>query len=75
MVGLQIGVLTAFRTVLIVKRLPKTRSGKIFRKTMRMIADDKVFTVPSTIDDPAVLEEIKVILQDNNIGLVSKKQF
>jgi propionyl-CoA synthetase len=61
--------------VLIVKRLPKTRSGKILRKTMRMIADDKVFTVPSTIDDPAVLEEIKVILQDNNIGLVSKKQF
>jgi propionyl-CoA synthetase len=42
---------------------------------MRMIADGQVFTVPSTIDDPAVLEEIKVILQDNNIGLVSKKQF
>jgi propionyl-CoA synthetase len=61
--------------VLIVKRLPKSRSGKIFRKTMCMIADDKVFTVPSTIDDPAVLQEIKVILQDNNIGLVSKKQF
>jgi propionyl-CoA synthetase len=75
LVGPQIGVLTAFGTVLIVKRLPKTRSGKILRKTMRMIADDKVFTVPSTIDDPAVLEEIKVILQDNNIGLVSKKQF
>jgi propionyl-CoA synthetase len=71
----QIGAFAAFRIVLIVKRLPKTRSGKILRKTMRMIAHDKVFAVPSTIDDPTILEEIKVILQDKNIGLVSKKQF
>jgi propionyl-CoA synthetase len=75
LVRAQVGAVAAFRTVVIVKRLPKTRSGKILRKTMRMIADDKVFTVPSTIDDPAILEEIKVILQDNSIGLVSKKQF
>jgi propionyl-CoA synthetase len=75
LVRAQVGAVAAFRTVVIVKRLPKTRSGKILRKTMRMIADGKVFTVPSTIDDPAILEEIKVILQDNNIGLVSKKQF
>lgn len=75
LVRAQVGAVAAFRTVVIVKRLPKTRSGKILRKTMRMIADDKVFTVPSTIDDPAILEEIKVILQVNNIGLVSKKQF
>ncbi|HLO44360.1 MAG TPA: propionyl-CoA synthetase [Leadbetterella sp.] len=75
LVRAQVGAVAAFRTVVIVKRLPKTRSGKILRKIMRMIADDKVFTVPSTIDDPAILEEIKVILQDNNVGLVSKKQF
>jgi propionyl-CoA synthetase len=75
LVRAQVGAVAAFRTVVIVKRLPKTRSGKILRKTMRMIADDKVFTVPSTIDDPAILEEIKEILKDNNIGLVSKKQF
>lgn len=75
LVRAQVGAVAAFRTVVIVKRLPKTRSGKILRKTMRMIADDKVFAVPSTIDDPSILEEIKVILQDKNIGLVSKKQF
>ncbi|MCP9764073.1 propionyl-CoA synthetase [Lacihabitans soyangensis] len=75
LVRAQVGAVAAFRTVVIVKRLPKTRSGKILRKTMRMIADDKVFTLPSTIDDPAILEELKVILQNNYIGLVSKKQF
>jgi len=42
---------------------------------MRMIADDKSFQVPSTIDDPAILEEIKEILVSHKIGLVSKKQF
>jgi propionyl-CoA synthetase len=54
----QIGPVAAFRQALVVPRLPKTRSGKILRATMRRIADDQPYEAPSTIDDPAVLEEI-----------------
>jgi propionyl-CoA synthetase len=54
-----IGPVAAFKTALVVKRLPKTRSGKILRATMRKIADHKPFTTPATIDDPAVLTEIE----------------
>ena len=54
-----IGPVAAFKTALVVKRLPKTRSGKILRATMRKIADHKPFTTPATIDDPAVLGEIE----------------
>jgi propionyl-CoA synthetase len=53
-----IGPVAAFKHALIVKRLPKTRSGKILRSTMRKIADQKHYAAPATIDDPAVLEEI-----------------
>jgi len=49
--------------VAIVGRLPKTRSGKILRSTMRKIADGKEFNVPSTIEDPAVLGEIQDALK------------
>jgi acyl-coenzyme A synthetase/AMP-(fatty) acid ligase len=55
----KIGAISFFKTVLLVKRLPKTRSGKILRKVMRQMADGKPYTIPSTIDDPAILEEIK----------------
>jgi propionyl-CoA synthetase len=55
----QIGAVAAFKQAVIVKRLPKTRSGKILRSTMRKIADGLDFTVPSTIDDPASLGEIE----------------
>jgi propionyl-CoA synthetase len=54
----KIGAVAALKRVLIVKRLPKTRSGKVLRKTMRKIADGESFTVPPTIDDPAILDEI-----------------
>jgi propionyl-CoA synthetase len=54
-----IGPVAAFKTALVVKRLPKTRSGKILRATMRKIADHKPFAAPATIDDPAVLAEIE----------------
>jgi propionyl-CoA synthetase len=54
-----IGPVAAFKYALIVKRLPKTRSGKILRATMRKIADHKPYTAPATIDDPAVLGEIE----------------
>jgi propionyl-CoA synthetase len=54
-----IGPVAAFRRVLVVKRLPKTRSGKILRGTMRQIADGEEYRMPATIDDPAILDEIK----------------
>ena len=58
MVRERIGAVAAFRGALVVPRLPKTRSGKILRSTMRAIADGRDYTVPSTIDDPAILDEI-----------------
>ena len=58
----EIGPVAAFRTVHIVKRLPKTRSGKILRATMRQIAEGETPKVPATIDDPAILEEIRAAL-------------
>jgi propionyl-CoA synthetase len=54
----EIGPVAAFKSVMTVKRLPKTRSGKILRATMRQIADGEAWKVPATIDDPASLEEI-----------------
>ena len=48
---------------MVVDRLPKTRSGKILRGTMVSIADGKAFKMPATIDDPAILDEIKEALQ------------
>ena len=52
---------------IVVKRLPKTRSGKVLRGTVRKIADGETYKVPPTIDDPAILDEIKKDLKDNNI--------
>jgi propionyl-CoA synthetase len=54
----RIGPVASFKTAVVVARLPKTRSGKILRGTMRRIADDEPYTVPATIDDPVILEEI-----------------
>jgi propionyl-CoA synthetase len=59
----QIGPVAAFKTALVVKRLPKTRSGKILRGTMKRIADDQEYTLPATIDDPAILGEITEALR------------
>ncbi len=53
-----IGPVAAFKLVTVVKRLPKTRSGKILRGTMVKIADSEAFKPPATIDDPAILDEI-----------------
>ena len=53
-----IGPVAAFKTAAVVKRLPKTRSGKILRGTMKKIADGAEYTAPATIDDPAILTEI-----------------
>ncbi len=66
MVRDQIGPVAAFKTALIVNRLPKTRSGKILRGTMRKIADGEPWDTPATIDDPAILGEIEQALTDRH---------
>jgi propionyl-CoA synthetase len=58
MVRERIGPVAAFKTATVVKRLPKTRSGKILRGTMQKIADNKPYKTPATIDDPTILDEI-----------------
>ncbi len=63
-----IGAVASFRNVLVVKRLPKTRSGKILRKLLRNIADESAYKVPSTIDDIAIIEEISNIYKTRKIG-------
>ena len=60
----EIGALACFNRVRLVKRLPKTRSGKILRAVLRKIADGQEYVPPSTLDDPAVLGEIEVVLAD-----------
>jgi propionyl-CoA synthetase len=67
MVREKVGPVAAFKIAIIVKRLPKTRSGKILRGTVRKIADNEPYKIPATIDDPIILEEIKKNLIDNNI--------
>jgi propionyl-CoA synthetase len=63
MVRDQIGPVAAFKTATVVDRLPKTRSGKILRGTIQKIADNEPWKMPATIDDPAILDEIKVALE------------
>ncbi len=67
MVRDKVGPVAAFKTAIVVKRLPKTRSGKILRGTIRKIADKEEYKMPATIDDPAILDEIKQDLIKNNI--------
>jgi propionyl-CoA synthetase len=63
MVREQIGPVASFKLAVTVARLPKTRSGKVLRGTMKKIADAQPWTMPATIDDPAALEEIGAALQ------------
>lgn len=63
----KIGPVAAFKISITVPRLPKTRSGKILRATMRKIADGEDFKIPATIDDPAILDEIGAALKDRGI--------
>ena len=64
----QIGAVASLRDVVVVQRLPKTRSGKILRKMMRSIADGEQFQIPSTIDDEAIIDEIREVLEHAKIG-------
>ncbi|NBR52566.1 MAG: propionyl-CoA synthetase [Rhodobacteraceae bacterium] len=59
----KIGPVAAFKLAVVVDRLPKTRSGKILRATMVKIADNQEYKMPATIDDPAILDEIRLALQ------------
>ncbi|MBC3787964.1 propionyl-CoA synthetase [Spirosoma utsteinense] len=65
----RIGAVAYFRNALVVQRLPKTRSGKILRKTIRQIADGEAYTMPSTIDDPLILDEISLALTLRQLGI------
>jgi propionyl-CoA synthetase len=65
----RIGAVAALKTVIPVKRLPKTRSGKILRATIQKIADKEEWKMPATIDDPAILDEIGAALRERGIGV------
>ena len=65
----EIGAVASFRDVLVVNRLPKTRSGKILRKLLRNIADEQQYNIPSTIDDVAIISEIKYVYEAHQIGI------
>jgi len=58
----RIGPVAAFRRAVIVQRLPKTRSGKILRRTLHCLVDGEAFTLPATIDDPTIIDEIAATL-------------
>jgi len=75
MIREKVGPVAAFKTAIVIKRLPKTRSGKILRGTVRKIADNEPYKMPATIDDPAILSEIKEDLKnqrkDNQIAAIA----
>ncbi|MBS0373595.1 MAG: propionyl-CoA synthetase [Proteobacteria bacterium] len=64
----EIGAVAALKHVTVVARLPKTRSGKVLRATMRAIADARDYNVPATIDDPRILDEVAIALQALGYG-------
>ena len=72
MIRNEIGPIACFKEAVVVSRLPKTRSGKILRSTMRKIADAQPYTMPSTIDDPSILGEVEEALK--KIGYARRKQ-
>jgi propionyl-CoA synthetase len=63
----KIGPVASFKLAIVVGRLPKTRSGKILRGTIKKIADGQPWTMPATIDDPAILDEIGTALKDRGL--------
>jgi propionyl-CoA synthetase len=67
MVRQQVGAFANFKRAVVVKRLPKTRSGKILRQVVRRMVDGKPYTVPSTIDDPAIIAELGATLREDGV--------
>jgi propionyl-CoA synthetase len=64
----KIGPVAAFKLAITVARLPKTRSGKILRGTIKKIADHEPWTMPATIEDPGVLDEIGKAMKEKGVG-------
>jgi propionyl-CoA synthetase len=62
-----VGPIANFKIAIVVKRLPKTRSGKILRQVIRKMIDQQPYTVPSTIDDPLIIDELKETLVEHNL--------
>jgi propionyl-CoA synthetase len=69
----KIGPVASFRLAIVVNRLPKTRSGKILRGTIKKIADGEKWTMPATIDDPAILDEIGAAMTAKGMTVQSEK--
>jgi propionyl-CoA synthetase len=67
MVQKEIDAVACFGQILIVERLLKTRSGKLLHKLLRQIAENHEFVIPSTIDAPVSIDEIKAIIQNNGL--------
>lgn len=74
MIRRDIGAVACLKQALIVPRLPKTRSGKILRKLLRQIAQGETFSIPSTIDDPASIDELTTIMLDNRLIKPAKSE-
>jgi propionyl-CoA synthetase len=72
MIRERIGPVAAFKNAIVVKRLPKTRSGKILRGTIQKIAECQEYKLPATIDDPAALDEIGEALR--TVGYATEKE-
>ena len=70
----EIGPVAAFKLAITVQRLPKTRSGKILRGTMRQIADGEPLNVPATIDDPAILDELGDAMRGRGLAMVALQE-
>ena len=68
----EVGAFANFHRAVMVPRLPRTRSGKILRQVIRKIVDKKPWVMPATIDDPAILDELRQLLIDHHIGLISQ---
>ncbi|MBT7369265.1 MAG: propionyl-CoA synthetase, partial [Gammaproteobacteria bacterium] len=73
MIRKDVGAFANFKQIVMVPRLPKTRSGKILRQVIRKIVDKKHYEIPATIDDPAILDEIAATFRDNGIGFIGEK--
>ncbi|MEO0468861.1 MAG: propionyl-CoA synthetase [Bacteroidota bacterium] len=73
MVRKTVGPVASFKRALVSSRLPKTRSGKILRGTMRAIADGKDVSLPSTIEDPMVLTEFEKLIAEKEVGIYAEK--
>lgn len=68
MVRDKVGAVASLKNVIVVDRLPKTRSGKILRKTIRKIVDGKKYSIPSTIEDPMVINDIIETFEKEKVG-------